>query len=270
MTDQTAPASEHPNVATGHEPGRWTIAVAVGATATAVAAFALQLAVVPTAILLVALTALVRLDAPTSRLAQRLIIRFESDVTDDAEHIERRPRLLMAMFALFPLALAINASQTAGPNDQWNTLPGAITAAGCWVGWSFAQHGKQIGRPIRWFPLWLLVCLAIGVFHMFGGPFRVRWEYCEARLTDTITSGIDISESSVGWVCWPEAHEREVDGTVRLYLDGGITSDSGEGLAYSPDGAIIQAPGMRALRDLGSGWYWFETGSVERSIWFDG
>ena len=24
------------------------------------------------------------------------------------------------------------------------------------------------------------------------------------------------------------------------------------------------------LRDLGSGWYWFETGSTERSIWFDG
>jgi len=253
-----------------HEPGRWTIAIAVGATASSMIAFALQLAVIPTLIVLVVVTALVRLDAPTSRLAQRLIIRFESDVTDDAETIERRPRLLLAMFALFPLALAINAWQTAEPNDQWNTLAAAITAAGCWVGWSFAEHGRRSGRPIRWFPVWLSLCMAIGLFHTVGGPFRVRWAMCEQRLTDAVAARVDVSESSVGRFCWPEAHEREVDGLVRLYLEGGITSESGEGLVHSPDGAIVRAPGLRVLRDLGGGWWWFQTGSVERSIWFDG
>lgn len=257
-------------VAAGTLPGRWTFSLAMGATAAALIAFALQLALVPTAIVFVAASALVRLDAPTERLARRLIIRFGTDVTDDADAIERRPRVMMALFAVFPLALAVNAWETAGPDDQWNTLAAAITAGGCWVGWSFAQHGRAIGRPIRWFPVWLVLCLAIGVFHTLGGPFHARWAYCESRLTDAVTAGRTIDDRSVGWLCWPDTHERVVDGETRLYFDGGISSDTGEGLVYSPDGSIERSGGMRALRNLGSGWYWFETGSVMRSIWFDG
>ena len=252
------------------QPGRWTFAIAMGATAAALIAFALQLALVPAAIVLVAATALVRFDAPTGRLARRLIIRFETNVTDDADTIERRPRVLMALFAIFPLILAINAWETAGPDDQWNTLASAITAGGCWVGWSFAQHGRAIGRPIRWFPAWLVLCLAIGLFHTFGGPFHARWASCESRLTAAVTAGEPVDDRSVGWMCWPDTTQKTVEGQTRLYFDGGVNSNSGSGLVYSPDGAIEHAGGLKALRDLGDGWYWFETGSVLRNIWIDG
>jgi hypothetical protein len=252
------------------QPGRWTFAIAMGATAASLIAFVLQLAAVPTAIVFVAATALIRLDAPTEKLARRLIIRFETNVTDDADTIERRPRVMLALFALFPIALAINAWETAGPDDQWNTLAAAITAGGCWVGWSFAQHGRAIGRPIRWFPAWLVLCLAIGGFHTIGGPFHARWAVCESRLTDAVTAGRPIDKDSVGWLCWPDTHERVVDGQTRLYFDGGLNSDTGAGLVYSPDAAIEREGGIRSLRDLGDGWYWFETGSVLRGIWFDG
>lgn len=265
-TDDSPAPNAHPHTTRD----RWLLAVALGATASSLIAFALQLALIPAVLVMVAATMLVGLDEPTARLARRLMIRFETDVTDDSEPIDRRPRLLMVLFAVFPLALAINAWETAGPDDQWNTLAAAITAAGCWVGWSFSVHGKAIGRPLRWFPAWLALCVAIGVFHTVGGPFHVRWAYCQSRLTDAVTSGATVNKSSVGWMCWPDSTQREVDGQTRLYLDGGVTSLSGEGLVYSPDGAITRSPGIRALRDLGSGWYWFETGSVERSIWFDG
>jgi len=242
----------------------------MGATTAAITAFLLQLAVVPTALVLVATGLLVRLDAPTGRLARRLIIRFETDVTEDSDRLERRPRALIGLFVLFPVALAINAWESAGPDDQWNTLAAAITAAGCWVGWSFAEHGRAIGRPIRWFPYWLAISLAIGLFHTVGGPFHVRWSVCESRLTDAVQHGDPLSTSTTGWMCWPDAYEREVDGEQRLYFDGGVANDNGEGLVYSPDGSIEHAGRIRALRDLGNGWYWFETGSTERSIWFDG
>ena len=248
----------------------WWFSLAIGATTAAVAAFLLQLAVVPTLLVLAAVALLVRLDAPTGTLARRLIIRFETDVTEDSDQLNRRPRVLIALFALFPLALAINAWQSAGPDDQWNTFAAAITAAGCWVGWSFAEHGRSIGRPIRWFPYWLAVCLALGIFHTVGGPFQVRWAACHSKLTAAVEQGTPIGSRATGWMCWPEAHVREVNGQTRLYLDGGISSETGQGLVYSPDGAIEQTPRLQTLRDLGSGWYWFETGSVVRSIWFDG
>jgi len=248
----------------------WWFSLAMGATTAAIAAFLLQLALVPTVLVLAAVALLVRLDAPTGTLARRLIIRFETDVTEDSDRIERRPRVLLALFAVFPLALAINACQSAGPDDQWNTLAAAITAAGCWVGWSFAEHGRSIGRPIRWFPFWLTVCLAIGIFHTVGGPFHVRWAYCQSRLTAAVTQGTPIGAHATGWMCWPDAHVRVVNDQTRLYLDGGINSETGQGLVYSPDGAIEQTSRLQALRDLGDGWYWFETGSVVRSIWFDG
>jgi hypothetical protein len=146
----------------------------------------------------------------------------------------------------------------------------AITAGGCWVGWSFAQHGRAIGRPIRWFRAWLVVCLAVGLFHTFGGPFHARWAYCESRLTDAVTTHSPIDSDSVGWLCWPDTNERVVDDETRLYFDGGVNSTSGSGLVYSPDGTIEHAGGLKALRDLGDGWYWFETGSVLRNIWIDG
>ena len=242
----------------------------MGATVAAIAAFVLQLAVVPTVMVLTAIGLLVRLDTPTGGLARRLIIRFETDVTEDSEPLDRRPRALLGLFALFPLVLAINAWESAGPNDQWNTLAAAITAVGCWVGWSFAEHSRSKGRPVRWFPYWLALSLAIGVFHTVGGPFAVRWATCSSRLTDAVQHGDPIGTHTTGWACWPNAHVRVVAGQTRLYLDGGIVNDSGEGLAYSPGGAIVSAPRMKNLRDLGDGWYWFETGSVVRSIWFDG
>ncbi|MDO8403157.1 MAG: hypothetical protein Q7T27_06640 [Pseudomonas sp.] len=252
------------------ERASWWFALAMGATVAAITAFLLQLAVVPTVLVLVATGLLVRLDAPTGRLARRLIIRFETDVTEDTDRLERRPRALVGLFALFPIALAINAWQAAGPDDQWNTLSAAITAGGCWVGWSFAEHGRATGRPIRWFPYWLAISMAVGVFHTVGGPFHVRWAVCESRLTEAVQQGKPLSTSTTGWMCWPDSHPREVDGQQRLYLDGGIVNDNGEGLVYSPDGAIERAGRIKALRDLGGGWYWFETGSTERSIWFDG
>ena len=252
------------------ERASWWFSLALGATVAAIAAFLLQLAVVPTALVLVATVLLVRLDAPTGRLARRLIITFETDVTEDSDRLERRPRALLGLFALFPIALAINAWESAGPDDQWNTLAAAITAAGCWVGWSFAEHWRSSGKPIRWFPYWLAISLAIGVFHTVGGPFHVRWAMCESRLTDAANANATLSTSSTGWMCWPDAHERIVDGEQRYYFDGGVANDNGEGLVYSPDHSIEQASRIRALRDLGDGWYWFETGSSERSIWFDG
>lgn len=266
MSDDTSASSGTPTA----ERASWAFSLAMGATTAAIAAFILQLAVVPTALVLVGVGLLVRLDAPTGRLARRLIIRFETDVTEDSEQLERRPRAMLALYALFPLALAINAWESAGPDDQWNTLAAAITALGCWVGWSFAEHGRQIGRPLRWFPYWLALSLAIGGFHTVGGPFHVRWASCESKLTDAVQAGEPITSHTTGWMCWPDAHVREVNGETRLYLDGGIANDNGEGLAYSPDGAIEAAPHIKALRDLGDGWYWFETGSALRFVWFDG
>lgn len=252
----------------------WPFALAVGSTFAAVAAFVLQLAVITTLLCLIAATLVVRLDRPTGTLARRLIIRFGTDVTDDAERIERRPRLMMSLYAIFPIALAANAWQAANPDDQWNQLTAAITAAGCWVGWSFAEHGRAGGRPLRWFPAWLALTLAVGVFHTFGGPYHVRWAVCEGRLTHAVEQGLTpgrrLGDGPAGPLCWSDALVRKVNDEVRLYVDGGIGSDRGEGLAYSPTSAIEHAGGIRILRDLGDGWYWFETGSNLRSIWFDG
>lgn len=250
----------------------WSFALAVGATVAAIAAFVLQLAVVPTLLFLAVSGLVVRFDVPSGLLARRLIIRFGTDVTDDAERIERRPRLMLALFIVFPLALAANAWQVADPDDQWNQLVAAITAAGCWVGWSFAEHGRAVGRPLRWFPVWLTVSLAIGSFHTLGGPFHVRWALCEDRLSSAVETGIEVGrrlgDEPAGWLCWSDSMVREVDGEIRLYVD--VSAEEGKGLVYSPDGSIERTSGIRVLRELGDGWYWFEVGSSLRSIWFDG
>ncbi|MDO8361465.1 MAG: hypothetical protein Q7V88_01085 [Actinomycetota bacterium] len=248
----------------------WPFALAVGATVAALAAFALQLAVVPTLLVLVGVTALMLLDPSTARLAHRLIDMFEIDVTDDSEPLEKRPRLMVALFCLFPLVMAINAWQSSGPDEMWNQLAAAITAAGCWVGWAFAQHGRAIGRPVRWWPVWLTVALAVGVFYTVGGPFRARWAYCQPKLTVAVTRGEEVTKANTGSFCWHSARQRVVDGQTRLYLEGDEGDDDATGLVYSPDHAIERTPGIRMLRDLGDGWYYFEIGSVVRSIWFDG
>ena len=261
MTDSPAPATSFS--------ARWSFAVAAGATIAAITAFVLQLAVVPTLLVLVASTVLLRLDTQTATIARRLVLRFESDVTEEAERIERSPWVI-ALFCLFPAVIAINAWFSAEPNDQWNPLAAAITAGGCWVGWAFGQHLRQSGRGTRWFPAWLVVALAIGAFYTVGGPFRVRWAVCSSRLTEVVTNDEVLSLANAGHLCWYDATERKVEGERRFYFDGGEVNDNGEGLVYSPDRSIERAGAMRVLRDLGDGWYWFETGSVLRSIWFDG
>lgn len=249
---------------------RWSFALAAGATIAAISAVVLQLAVVPTALACAGATALIQLDAQAATLARRLVMRFETDVTEDASRIERRPWVTLALFCLFPLAMAFNAWISAEPDDQWNPLAAAITAGGCWVGWAFAQQLRLSHRASRWFPAWLTVALAVGIFYTVGGPFRVRWAVCESRLTAAVQRGEPIERDTVGRMCWYDATERDVDGERRLYFDGGQLNANGTGLVYSPDRSIEQAGGIRVLRELGGGWYWFETGSVLRSIWFDG
>jgi len=175
--------------------------------------------------------------------------------------------LIIGIFLLPFLALYSGVAGLAEPTDVWNPGAMALTGLGAAIVYAFAHYRGTAERAARWWPYWLVLAIAVGSFVLIGGPFRTRWSYCESRLSAAVAAGEAISTDNTGRFCWHDAVERTVDGERRLYFDGGEQDDSGKGLVLSSDRSIEHAAGIKFLRRLTNGWYYFETGSVVHGYW---
>jgi len=212
-----------------------------------------------------------RLTPVGSRLVQRERSALLSGLAA-SPHVTERPRLVAVLaFLPVPIIAGSLAWDLSDPSDLWNGGILFVAAMFGFLVWTVVQELRGAGQPARWWAPWVVLTSLLGAFFLVGGPSRVRWAYCEDRLTRVVAAGGDVTEANTGSACWHDAVQREEDGQVRLYLEMGEPDGSGgEGLVYSPDRSVEQAGGLRELIDLGGGWYWFETGSPVRSFWFDG
>lgn len=185
--------------------------------------------------------------------------------------ILRHPRLTgVALFAV-PMVLVIAVVwQFSDPNYQWNGGVLWISSIFGYLAWTVAIELRAAGHQARWWRPWLTLMVITTVFVLVGGPARARWAYCDDKLSAAVQSGEQVTKANTGRFCWWDADQQIVDGQVRLYTE---TDDEhpgeGEGLAYSPDGAIEMSGGLDLLIKLGDGWYWFETGTPVRNFWFE-
>lgn len=199
------------------------------------------------------------------------LLRWLEDRLLLPEDAKKSPTMLIIGIFLLPLlALYSAVAGVAEPTDVWNPGALAITSLGAALVYAFAHYHGTGERAARWWPFWLVLAVVIGSFVLVGGPFRTRWSYCESRLTAAVAAGEDISTANTGRFCWHDAVERTVDGERRLYFDGGEQDDNGKGLVLSTDRSIEHAAGIRYLRRLTNGWYYFETGSVVHGYWANG
>ena len=185
--------------------------------------------------------------------------------------ILRHPRLTaVALFAL-PIVIVVAVMwQFSDPNYLWNGGVLWISSIFGYLAWTVAIELRAAGHQARWWNTWLTLMVLTTAFVVVGGPARARWAYCEDKLADAVTSGEQVTKANTGRFCWWDAEQLVVDGQTRLYTDqDDQNAAEGEGLVYSPDGAIEKAGGIEVLIDLGEGWYWFETGSPVRNFWFD-
>ncbi|MFM7253267.1 MAG: hypothetical protein ACKO27_09420 [Ilumatobacteraceae bacterium] len=252
----------------------WGWAIASAALIVGLAAFFFPLAPFWTLLWLVALAVVLQL----TPLGTRWVVTQQSALLSEVgTHplITRHPRLVASAVFVLPAVLAPGiAWDLSDPGQRWNG--GAL--------WAMAVFGflvrtaveelRRTGHPARWWSSWLALTLVIGGFVLVGGPARARWAHCDAAMTAAARADLDFSADATGRWCWGDAVVRTVDGGLRLYVEVDDSpeapADSGTGLAYSPDGTIETAAGIRALVPIGDGWYWFETGSPVRSFWFDG
>lgn len=252
----------------------WGWAIASAALIVGLAAYFFPLAPFWTLLWLVTLVLLLRL----TPLGHRWVITQQSALLSEVgTHplITRHPRLVaVAVFAL-PVVLAPGiAWDLSDPGQRWNG--GALWAMAVFgfIVRTVVEELRRSGRPARWWKPWLALTLALGGLVLVGGPARIRWAECDGPMTVAATTDLDFSREATGRWCWDGAEQRMVDGVLRLYVSTDdapdAPPDSGEGLAFSPDGRITTSGGIRTLVPLGDGWYWFETGSPVHSFWFDG
>lgn len=189
---------------------------------------------------------------------------------NDSPRWSQHPRAAVTLlFVAPPLALTA-AWEVASPTVLWS--PWALVwgvPVGLFVYGYALRRGGGI-RPQRWWWVWLPLASLVILFFAVGGPFRVRWAYCESRLTAAVTAGTPVDIPSTGRFCWHDAVERTVDGERRLYISGADDDGDGKGLVHSPSGAIERAAGFSLLSELGDDWYYFEEGSPAKGFWFDG
>lgn len=184
----------------------------------------------------------------------------------------RHPRLTaFVAFAIPALLVSAVLVELSGPAYLWNAGVLWVSSLFGYLVWTVVVELRAAGHRVRWWNLWLAMTIITTVFILVGGPARTRWAYCKDQLTDAVEQGVPVSDSDVGRVCWPDATERVVDGQTRLYTSfyDEEGPDAGEGLVYSPDGAIEMAGGLQLLIALPGGWYWFETGSPVHDFWLD-
>jgi hypothetical protein len=252
----------------------WGWAIASAALIVGLAAFFFPLAPFWTLLWLVALALVLAL----TPLGNSWVITQQSALLSEVgshPFITRHPRLVAAAVFVLPMALAPGiAWDLSDPGQRWNG--GALWAVAVFgfLVRTVVEELRRAGRPARWWKPWLALTLVLGGFVLVGGPARLRWAECDAAMTAAASGDRDFSAAATGRWCWDEAEVRDVDGTLRLYVgvddSADAPPDAGTGLAYSPDGRIETAGGVRILIPLGDGWYWFETGSPVRRFWFDG
>lgn len=176
-------------------------------------------------------------------------------------------RAIIVLLFLAPLIALSTAWGAATPRLLWSPWWLVYGVGFGFFAYAFALRRGGGERPQRWWWAWLPLAILVVGFFAVGGPFRVRWAYCEARLTDAVVAGEVIEIANTGRFCWHDTEQLTVDGERRLYF--GSVNDA-NGLVYSPAGAIEESDGIRLLRELGGGWYYFEEGSAVHDFWFDG
>jgi hypothetical protein len=246
----------------------WGISAGLAATTAGVAAVITNPAV--TALVFISAASSIRRVAPAD-LSHRLRRKFFSTERSVVRWVE--PALC---FAVLPAAMTAAWGES-GPNRMWSPWALLFTCCVAWWAWSIAQRCRDSGRRARWWPVWLVGAIVVGGFFVVGGPFRARWAYCQERLTQVVVGGGSSGLSGTGRFCWHDARQRSVNGQTRFYAIGGDVDPydnhvdlDGNGFVYSPDRSIEHQDGITALRVLGGGWYYFESGSVDDGFWLDG
>lgn len=256
----------------------WGWSIASATLVVGLAAFFFPLAPFWTLLWLAALSLVLGL----TPLGAKWVITQQSALLADVTHpaLTRHPRLVAATVFVLPTLLVPGVAwDLSDPGQRWNG--GAL--------WAIAVFGflvrtvveelRAAGHRSRWWKPWLLITIVAGVMVLAGVPARARWAHCAPLLQAAVEAApsldrVDVSSEGTDRWCWTNADVRVVDGELRLYTGVDDAADApvnaGEGIVFSPDGAIETAGGVRVLVALGDGWYWFETGSPVRNFWFDG
>ena len=261
---------EVPTTSTAARPS-WNWVIGSSALAVGLIAFFFPVAPLWTIIGLVIVALILRFTRVGARWVQDERSAMFTGLVNHPAMLRHHNLVAATLFILPLLVLPGVAWALSGPSVQWNGGAMWIVALFGFVVFAIAQEQRAAGMKARWWQAWVVFASVMAVFLVVGGPARLRWAYCESRLTRVVSRGDEVTEENTGRFCWHDVPQKVVDGQTRLYTeDGEGDSLDGKGLVYSPDRAIELTGGIRLLIDLGDGWYWFETGTTVRSFWLDG